>query len=160
MSGRSSSACQKEACAIQDCLQSNGYNEDRCSRLIDNLYKCCKKFYAENPEIGSRCCPRPELLKLKLKQRGLEWYAFVVGMFIYFANKAILRTIIYDIQSGIDHMGYYYPTIKINCWGFNSATIGWRHRRNFACAPRRCWVFNYCLSFLILFLLKLDFKRI
>ena len=27
MSGRSSSACQKEACAIQDCLQSNGYNE-------------------------------------------------------------------------------------------------------------------------------------
>lgn len=80
MSGRSSSACQKEACAIQDCLQSNGYNEDRCSRLIDNLYKCCKKFYAENPEIGSRCCPRPELLKLKLKQRGLEWYAFVVGI--------------------------------------------------------------------------------
>ena len=31
-----------QACAIQNCLMKNGYNESKCSYYIDELYKCCK----------------------------------------------------------------------------------------------------------------------
>lgn len=64
--------CKPFACAIQDCLQKNGYNESKCTKVIDELYKCCKKFYEQNgPEAQSVCCPKFNLLQLKLKQRLL-----------------------------------------------------------------------------------------
>ncbi|EEQ38630.1 putative tubulin-specific chaperone A [Clavispora lusitaniae] len=65
-------ACKPFACAIQDCLIENGYNESKCTKAIDNLYKCCKQFYEENgPDAASVCCPKFNLLQLKLKQRSL-----------------------------------------------------------------------------------------
>lgn len=64
------SECKSYACAIQDCLQQNGYNESKCTAAIDALYACCKQFYQENgPEALSLCCPKFNLLQLKLKQR-------------------------------------------------------------------------------------------
>lgn len=66
------SACKPFACAIQDCLQQNGYNESKCTKAIDALYACCKQFYQDNgPEAQSLCCPKFKLLQLKLKQRQM-----------------------------------------------------------------------------------------
>ena len=66
-----SDPCKPEACAIQDCLQSNGYNEAKCTKLIDKLYLCCKQFYETNGPQQTTCCPKFDLLQLKLKQREL-----------------------------------------------------------------------------------------
>lgn len=64
--------CLKEACAIQDCLNANNYNESKCLKVIDNLYLCCRKYYEENgPDKQTTCCPKFSLLQLKLKQRLL-----------------------------------------------------------------------------------------
>ncbi|CUM66198.1 uncharacterized protein PRCAT00003856001 [Priceomyces carsonii] len=63
--------CKPEACAIQNCLEANGYNESKCSKLIDSLYLCCKQYYEENGDEQTTCCPKLNLLKLKLKQREL-----------------------------------------------------------------------------------------
>ncbi|KAG2734079.1 hypothetical protein G9P44_003604 [Scheffersomyces stipitis] len=72
MSGRNSDPCKPQACAIQDCLSANGYNESRCTKLIDELYLCCKQFYEKNgAESTTVCCPKFKLLQLKLKQREL-----------------------------------------------------------------------------------------
>lgn len=66
------STCKPQACAIQNCLESNGYNESKCTKIIDELYKCCKQFYEDDgPDAKSVCCPKLSLLKLKLKQRLL-----------------------------------------------------------------------------------------
>lgn len=67
-----SDPCHPEACAIQDCIQKNNYNESKCSKLIDNLYLCCKKYYEQNgTDKQTTCCPKSNLLQLKLKQREL-----------------------------------------------------------------------------------------
>ncbi|KAI5964900.1 CMC4 [Candida pseudojiufengensis] len=67
-----SQTCKAKACAIQDCLQRNGYNESKCTKYIDELYKCCKEFYEENgPDAKSVCCPKFPLLQRKLEQRSL-----------------------------------------------------------------------------------------
>lgn len=64
--------CKAEACAIQDCLQRHGYNEAKCTKLIDKLYLCCKSYYEENgQDKQTTCCPKFNLLQLKLKQREL-----------------------------------------------------------------------------------------
>lgn len=64
--------CKPQACAIQNCLEKNGYNESRCTKCIDDLYKCCKEFYErQGPDASSVCCPKFKLLQLKLKQRSL-----------------------------------------------------------------------------------------
>ncbi|TLS26103.1 hypothetical protein PpBr36_05230, partial [Pyricularia pennisetigena] len=57
-------------CAIQDCLTKNGYKEEKCQGVIDALYDCCKAFYEKNGDDASTVsCPKPDLLRLKLKQR-------------------------------------------------------------------------------------------
>lgn len=67
-----SDPCKPEACAIQDCLQQNNYNEAKCTKIIDNLYLCCKNYYKENgSDKQTTCCPKFSLLQLKLKQREL-----------------------------------------------------------------------------------------
>ncbi|KAI8687976.1 hypothetical protein NCS55_00050100 [Fusarium keratoplasticum] len=62
-------ACHPRACAIQNCLTRNGYNEDKCQTVIRQLYECCEIFYERYGEEASTVsCPKPYLLKLKMKQ--------------------------------------------------------------------------------------------
>ena len=52
------------------CLTKTGYDESKCSQVIDQLYECCTKFYQESgPDARTPCCPVPNLLSLKLQQR-------------------------------------------------------------------------------------------
>ncbi|PUU82395.1 hypothetical protein B9Z19DRAFT_1017821 [Tuber borchii] len=63
--------CLPRACAIQDCLRKNNYNESRCTDLIDALYDCCLELYKrDGPGANRTCCPKEGLLKLKIKQRA------------------------------------------------------------------------------------------
>jgi mature T-cell proliferation 1 neighbor protein len=43
--------CQKQACAIQDCLKKNNYNEAYCFDAIEYMRKCCAAWKHE-----SLCC--------------------------------------------------------------------------------------------------------
>ncbi|GAB6020793.1 hypothetical protein CHUAL_003453 [Chamberlinius hualienensis] len=43
--------CQKEACAIQKCLQVHNYVESECSKELDKMLQCCKVW---NDQSG--CC--------------------------------------------------------------------------------------------------------
>ncbi|KAK1757532.1 Cx9C motif-containing protein 4, mitochondrial [Echria macrotheca] len=62
--------CHPRACAIQDCLTRNGYNEDKCAKFVDLLYECCEAFYQKNGDKASTVsCPKAHLLKLKMEQR-------------------------------------------------------------------------------------------
>ncbi|KAK6201061.1 Cx9C motif-containing protein 4, mitochondrial [Scheffersomyces amazonensis] len=71
-SSRNSDPCKPQACAIQDCLQANKYDESKCTKIIDELYLCCKNFYENNgKDSHTVCCPKFNLLQLKLKQREL-----------------------------------------------------------------------------------------
>ncbi|KAJ5127167.1 hypothetical protein N7448_007946 [Penicillium atrosanguineum] len=63
--------CHPRACAIQDCLTKNGYNEAKCQAQIDALYECCNAFYQERGDHASVVsCPKAGLLRLKMKQRA------------------------------------------------------------------------------------------
>lgn len=56
-----------------DCLAKNSYNEAKCRSQVDALYDCCNAFYekfGENAQSAS--CPKPNLLRLKIKQRAEE----------------------------------------------------------------------------------------
>ncbi|GMM46376.1 Cmc4 protein [Pichia kluyveri] len=65
--------CKSQACAIQNCLKRNNYNESKCTALIDQLYSCCQNFYQTNGnDARSPCCPIPTLLQFKIKQREIE----------------------------------------------------------------------------------------
>uniref|UniRef100_A0A8C2H9H7 C-x(9)-C motif containing 4 homolog (S. cerevisiae) n=1 Tax=Cyprinus carpio TaxID=7962 RepID=A0A8C2H9H7_CYPCA len=44
--------CQKQACAIQKCLQANRYIERLCEDVIQAMRKCCEAHAGEN----SVCC--------------------------------------------------------------------------------------------------------
>ncbi|GAA5888918.1 hypothetical protein JCM6882_002905 [Rhodosporidiobolus microsporus] len=59
--------CHKEACAIQNCLMNNSYQESRCQTQLLKLWRCCEEFYRLKGE-DARCsgCPRPDALRLKL----------------------------------------------------------------------------------------------
>ena len=43
--------CKKQACAIQDCLKKNNYNEAHCFDVIEKMRKCCATWKHE-----SFCC--------------------------------------------------------------------------------------------------------
>ncbi|KAI8956412.1 DUF1903-domain-containing protein [Xylaria longipes] len=59
---------QKSHC--RDCLGKNGFNQAKCEHLVDALYECCDAFYQKNGEAAATAsCPKPSLLRLKLKQR-------------------------------------------------------------------------------------------
>lgn len=63
--------CHSLACAIQDCLSRNSYNEEKCKAEVDNLYQCCKAFYQRQGENANTVsCPKASLLRLKMKQRS------------------------------------------------------------------------------------------
>ncbi|XP_076850888.1 cx9C motif-containing protein 4 [Brachyhypopomus gauderio] len=44
--------CQKQACAIQKCLQANRYVESRCEDVIRAMRKCCEAHVG----MKSVCC--------------------------------------------------------------------------------------------------------
>jgi len=53
-----------------DCLSKNGYREEKCQGFVDALYECCQAFYDKNgDDATSASCPKPDLLRLKMKQR-------------------------------------------------------------------------------------------
>jgi hypothetical protein len=51
-----------------DCLKKNTFKEDRCQDVINSLYECCQAFYERNgQDAKAASCPKPDLLKLKLR---------------------------------------------------------------------------------------------
>lgn len=51
-------------------MAKNSFNQEKCQAQIDALYDCCNAFYKERGEDAKTpSCPKPSLLKLKLKQR-------------------------------------------------------------------------------------------
>jgi hypothetical protein len=51
-------------------LTKNGYNEARCTKLVDALYECCQAFYERNGDSAATAsCPKANLLRLKMEQR-------------------------------------------------------------------------------------------
>ncbi|PTB47110.1 hypothetical protein M441DRAFT_53785 [Trichoderma asperellum CBS 433.97] len=62
--------CHPRACAIQDCLVKNNYNETRCQNAVKALYECCEAFYQRyGDDATSPSCPLPKLLRLKIQQQ-------------------------------------------------------------------------------------------
>ncbi|OTB03050.1 hypothetical protein M426DRAFT_186709 [Hypoxylon sp. CI-4A] len=62
--------CHPRACDIQDCLGKNGFNEAKCSHLVDALYECCDAFYRKHGDDATTAsCPKASLLRLKIRQR-------------------------------------------------------------------------------------------
>lgn len=56
--------------ASPDCLQKNGFNEAKCTKLVDALYECCQAFYEKNGDGATTVsCPKANLLRLKIEQR-------------------------------------------------------------------------------------------
>ncbi|KAI5250435.1 hypothetical protein E4T47_01363 [Aureobasidium subglaciale] len=62
--------CHPRACAIQDCIQKNGFDESKCQKQsadhakIDALYDCCNAFYEKNGDNASTVsCPKAGLLR-------------------------------------------------------------------------------------------------
>lgn len=52
-----------------DCLTKNNYNEAKCQEVVKALYTCCEAFYERHGESASSpSCPKPSLLRLKMKQ--------------------------------------------------------------------------------------------
>jgi len=45
--------CQRQACAIQDCLKKNNYKEEKCQNIIQLMIDCCKTKGNESSKI----CP-------------------------------------------------------------------------------------------------------
>ncbi|KAK7988016.1 37S ribosomal protein rsm25 [Apiospora arundinis] len=67
---KASPPCHPRACAIQNCLTKNNYNESKCQELVDALYECCDAFYRKKgDDATSASCPKADLLRLKMKQR-------------------------------------------------------------------------------------------
>ena len=52
-----------------DCLTKNNYNDAKCQDVVKALYECCEAFYSKYGEDATTpSCPKPNLLKLKMKQ--------------------------------------------------------------------------------------------
>lgn len=52
-----------------DCLTKNNYNEAKCQDVVKALYTCCESFYGRyGDDASSPSCPKPSLLRLKMKQ--------------------------------------------------------------------------------------------
>ena len=69
----SDSPCQPHACAIQTCMQKT-YNQEKCNHLIEDLYRCCAKFYNQknDQKAKTESCPILPVVRRKLKAMGEE----------------------------------------------------------------------------------------
>ena len=47
--------CQKYACAIQDCLKANNYDEKKCEAAILALNKCCEGLKCPYDKMSVVC---------------------------------------------------------------------------------------------------------
>ncbi|KAI6652877.1 Cmc4p [Oopsacas minuta] len=50
-----SNYCQREACAIQICLESRQYDQSKCESVIQKLFYCCNKLTVEEAESTPHC---------------------------------------------------------------------------------------------------------
>jgi hypothetical protein len=50
-----SKLCKKQACAIQFCLQANGYRDDRCQKEVESLIKCCQQLPVYHLKHSETC---------------------------------------------------------------------------------------------------------
>ncbi|OBT39457.1 hypothetical protein VE00_10147 [Pseudogymnoascus sp. WSF 3629] len=65
--------CHPRACAIQNCIQKNNYDESKCKAEIDALYECCNAFYEKYGDAAKTVsCPKANLLRLKMRQLAQE----------------------------------------------------------------------------------------
>ena len=55
------SLCQSQACAIQDCLAKNDYQDDRCRDVINKMMECCEQVHYKsyicdgfNPKLSKK----------------------------------------------------------------------------------------------------------
>ncbi|TIA89787.1 hypothetical protein E3P99_01876 [Wallemia hederae] len=56
---------------MQNCLTKNGFQQDRCENILDELYICCGRYYQQTQQkIDS--CPIESVLNRKLRDRGLN----------------------------------------------------------------------------------------
>ncbi|KAL0082907.1 mature T-cell proliferation 1 neighbor protein-like protein [Phycomyces blakesleeanus] len=53
--------CQKYACAIQDCLGKNNYQESKCTEALKALEVCCQQLLDNGG--SSACCPKRKYSK-------------------------------------------------------------------------------------------------
>ncbi|PWZ03686.1 DUF1903-domain-containing protein [Testicularia cyperi] len=65
--------CYPKACAIQSCLQKSGYNQAKCEHLIDDLYRCCVRFYKQRGlKAEADSCPIPSVVERRIKRMEQE----------------------------------------------------------------------------------------
>lgn len=70
---KDTSPCKHEACQIQACLRVHNFDDKKCESQIRALYECCRRFYDRNGvDATNKCCPKPDLLFLKIDQIGLD----------------------------------------------------------------------------------------
>ena len=43
--------CQRQACAIQDCLKKNNYQEEKCQDIIQLMMDCCNTVAKDSSNI-------------------------------------------------------------------------------------------------------------
>jgi len=43
--------CQKRACELQECLQKNNYQEEKCADAIKRLVNCCNIWKEESFKV-------------------------------------------------------------------------------------------------------------
>lgn len=72
----SASPCNPHACAIQSCMQKN-LDQAKCEHLIDDLYRCCARFYNKAKQEGNtkpdtESCPIKPVVARRLKRMGDE----------------------------------------------------------------------------------------
>ncbi|KAL2872013.1 uncharacterized protein BJX67DRAFT_96477 [Aspergillus lucknowensis] len=66
-----SGSSQRGFSVLISCLTRNSYQEEKCQTQINALYECCNSFYKEQGEDArTPSCPKPNLLRLRMKQRG------------------------------------------------------------------------------------------
>ncbi|SAM84501.1 related to Cx9C motif-containing protein 4, mitochondrial [Ustilago bromivora] len=65
--------CYPRACAIQSCLQRSGFDQSRCEHLIDDLYRCCAKFYQQRGKgAEADSCPIASLVDRRIRKMEEE----------------------------------------------------------------------------------------
>jgi hypothetical protein len=76
-SNRPATSATQAACAIQDCLSANSYNEAKCQNYVNNLYKCCMGMYrsaeskgmsSEDAKDLSTACPIRSVVERRMKR--------------------------------------------------------------------------------------------
>ena len=43
--------CQRQACAIQECLKKNNYQEEKCQVIIQLMLDCCNTIGKDSSDI-------------------------------------------------------------------------------------------------------------